>query len=394
MTSRKLYRTLAIFHATLFLAATSLAAPRERVLHGFLDAPAAFPNGRLVSDPGGNLYGVTLGGGPHAAGTVYELSPLSGGGWAYRVLHVFRIKDGLYPFGKLLLDTAGSLYGATSQGGANNCGVVFELTPASGGQWTETTLHEFTGADGCYSYGGLAIDAQGNLYGSTSSGGTTGSGVAFTLMPFSHGQWSYDVLHNFADAEGIPETSVVFDAAGNLYGGTTLEIFALTPKPGGGWTESTAYTFNPQTDGNSPTGDLVFDASGNIYGATSSGGARSWGTTFELTPVQGGGWTSTVLHSFPANSHDPWPSEGGVVLDSAGNVYGTAQNGGPHGYGGVFKLTPGTNGTWTESMLHGFTGGRDGAGPEAGLAVDASGNLYGTAAEGGSGYGVVFKIIP
>lgn len=382
----------------LLLGTATSAAAGFKVIHTFRDKPAGGPCSTLIADSVGNFYGTACSGSGRGVGAVYELSPLSGGNWAYRVLHVFTGADGNTPQGKLLLDSAGNLYGTTYQGGSNNSGVVYELSPTSGGQWSTKTLYNFGGDSGGLCLGGLAEDAQGNLYGGTWRGGTYDEGVVFKLTPGSNGQWAYTTLYTFTVAG--PQTGLVFDAAGNLYGGGEFGIFVLTPNSGGGWTESTAYTFT-KADGDNPFGDLVFDAAGNLYSTNQAGGVNGGGTALKLTPSSGGTWTSTVMASFPSNSQDGISPFAGLSFDSAGNVYGTTISGGSFQRGVVFKLTPGAEGTWTESVVKSLTGGRNGSGPDAGVIVDNANNIFGTASSGGlqsclngAGCGIVFKIIP
>jgi uncharacterized repeat protein (TIGR03803 family) len=363
-------------------------AQKFKVLHTFEDRPAAYPFSRLVADATGNLYGTTQEDNANG-GTVYELSPLSDGRWAYQVLHVFKT-DGWDPFGRPVLDTAGNLYGTT------NDQKVYELTPGSDGHWVAKTLYQLDGWSG----EGLAIDAQGNLYGRTYSGYPV-CGKLFELTPNSGGQWTETVLHNFSDGECGLGTSLIFDATGDrLYGASDYLVFVLTRNSGGGWDYGIAHRFN-QNDGYASSGELIFDATGNLYGTNAAGGRRGGGTAYKLTPQSGGGWISTVLHSFSENSNDDgYGPFGGLTLDSTGNLYGTTSQGGVYGDGVVFKLTPDANGQWVERLLHSFSGGRDGAHPYADLIQDASGNLYGAAKWGGTGQscqggcGVVFKIAP
>jgi uncharacterized repeat protein (TIGR03803 family) len=227
------------------------------------------------------------------------------------------------------------------------------MMPKAGGGWTETVLHSFNnnGTDGYSPWGGLTIDALGNLYGTTAAGGAYNQGTIFELTPTASGSWTETLLHSFNDNG---------------------------------------------TDGSRPYDTLIFDASGNLYGATELGGTYNHGAVFELTPKVGGGWTEKVLHSFDENGvdgYDPWA---GLVLDAAGNLYGTTLGGGASSCGVVFKLTPASGGSWTEKIMHSFTSEpTDGCAPRAGLTFDASGNIYGTTNAGGAnGGGTVFEITP
>jgi len=291
-------------------------------------------------------------------GTVFELTPQAGGGWKEKVLHNFRGKEGAYSDAALIFDAAGNLYGTTFSGGAGTCtsksrtlygcGTVFELTPATGGSWTATVLYSFKndGIDGIYPYANVIFDAAGNLYGTTYLGGASAGGTVFELMPVAGGGWTENVLRNFSvtGADGYELwAGLILDAAGNLYGVTSQAgaygggaAFELTPSTGGSWTETRLYSFGNGTDGRNPFGGLVFDAAGNLYGTTASSGANLGGTAFELTPVTGGGWTERVLYNFENGAN----SAAGLVFDTAGNLYGTTSRGGATKGGTVFEITP------------------------------------------------------
>jgi uncharacterized repeat protein (TIGR03803 family) len=312
------------------------------------------PVAGLVMDAAGNLYGTTLSGGAHSSGTVFELMPQAGGGWTGKVIHTFGANsgDGIRPEAGLVIDSAGNLYGTTHEGGLHGGGIAFELLPTSSGGWTEKLLHAFGSVnDGSASTANLIFDAAGNLYGTTVLGGTFRAGTVFELMPAAGGHWTEKILHSFHGGStdgGNPGGAVIFDAAGNLYGTTSGggtngagTVFELTPTAGGSWTERLLHTFLADgTDGTSPTGNLVFDAAGNLYSTTDGGGANGGGTVFELTPAGGGSWTETVLHNFSANATDGVTPVAGLILDSAGNLYSTTSQGGAHAGGIVFEITP------------------------------------------------------
>ena len=443
--------SLAILTVALF--ATSLWASDETVLHSFgrgtdgINAPNNWiSQGSLIMDAAGNLYGTTTYGGIHSCydynrdtgcGTVFELSPNQDGSWTEKVLHSFgNGTDGVYPYGGLIFDAAGNLYGTTSQGGIHSncyqgstCGTVFELSPNGDGTWKEKVLHNFgNGTDGCVPYAGLIFDTAGNLYGTTSQGGIHISchnsgiygGTVFELSPREGGGWTERLLHSFGAyrRSRYPTAALVFDAAGNLYGtadgGDTGygTVFELTPNQEGGWTELVRHNFGRGgADGYGPLGNLIIDAAGNFYGTTFGGGIHGGGTVFELSPTGGNGlWRETVLHSF-GNGTDGYGPFAGLIFDAAGNLYGTTESGGihqtcpslpPNGCGTMFELSPRQDGGWTETVLHSFDG-TDGAGPAAGLIFDAAGNLYSTTANGGIhqcsnnwgtfGCGTVFEIM-
>ena len=385
------------------------------ILHNFgANGDAAEPDGVLIFDKAGNAYGVSYRGGTYLNGTVYELSP-SGSGWNETILHNFNAGagDGQTPQGWLVMDSAGNLYGTAQLGGSRKLGIVYELSPVSGGTWTEKIIHTFIGGtDGRFPEVGLIFDKKGNLYGTAYQGGTggmcggLGCGVVFELSPKSGGGWSEKILHTFkgGTTDGAnPLASLVMDSAGNLYGTTATggahsnagTAFKLTPNSSGGWTETILHSFNASSsDGSNPYASMVFDSVGNLYGTTGGGGANLEGTVFKLAPGKSGSWTESVLHSFGGPGTDgQFPFNGGVVFDSLGNLYGTTGEGGSTGQGIVFKMSPASGGSWSESVYLNFDG-TNGIQPSYGLAVNA-GNVYGAALYGGTQLaGTVIEIVP
>ena len=337
------------------------------------------------------------------------LAPTALAAGKFKTLHRFTgHKDGGYPSGSLIFDQAGNLYSTTQIGGSGS-GTVFELTLNQDGSWTESVLYSFTGGnDGARPFAGLIFDHAGNLYSTTYGGGNDGAGTVFELSPNQDG-WTENVLHSFNGTDGSgPTDGLVFDSGGSLYGMTTGggaygggTVFKMTPNQDGSWTENLLHSFTGGKDGRYPDhGSLVFDAAGNLYGATQGGGNNGAGTIFELSPNQDASWTEQVLHSFSGGKDGAAP-ESTLIFDKSGNLYGTALGGGAHGVGVAFELTPNTDGTWKEKVLHQFTGGRDGAFLYEGVIFDQAGNLYGTTVEGGNrsvcsgqGCGVVFKLAP
>ncbi len=340
----------------------------EKILRSFQDngTDGYYPLAGLIFDTAGNLYGTTAYGGLYGTGTVFELTAAAGGAWTEKVLHNFgNGEDGAYPaYGSsLIFDAAGDLYGTTWAGGAYGVGTVFELAPKEGGGWAEKILHSFNpnGKDGWQPSEGLVFDTSGNLYGTTLWGGTYGSGTLFELALRAEGGWAEKVLHNF-DSNGtdgaVPWAPLIFDSVGNLYsttygGGCTScvgTVFELSPKPGGGWGEKILHDFTTTgKDGDNPFAPLIFDASGDLYGTTWDGGAYDNGTVFELVPKAGGGWTERILHSFDYNAKDGFDSSAGLVFDTAGNLYGTTEFGGANscsssgtdvGCGTIFEVRP------------------------------------------------------
>jgi len=325
----------------------------EKVLHNFNNnGTDGFDPVGLTFDTAGNLWGTTYTGGIYGRGTVFELTPRASGNWVEKIAHNFgNGTDGSTPYAGLIFDAVGHIYGTTVAGGVYGWGTVFELSPQAGGGWAEKLLHSFShsSTDGNSPNASLVFDASGNLYGTTFSGGTSGGGTAFELTPAARGQWREKVLHNFGNGtDGInPTGALVLDAAGNLYGaanwgGTNRDgmVFELSVMAGK-WEETVVHEFSG-ADGAAPEGTvLVFDAAGNLYGTTALGGTstncfQGCGTVFELTPAGGGSWTESVLHSFDgSDGSTPYLN---VVFDAAGNLYGVTFAGGVYGNGTVFEV--------------------------------------------------------
>jgi uncharacterized repeat protein (TIGR03803 family) len=389
----------------LAMFAQSAQAQTFRVLHSFTGkADGGNPLSALTIDKAGNLYGTASTGGV-LYGTVFRLK-LKGSNWIFDLLYSFTGGiDASDPSGGVIFGPDGSLYGTTTYGGTGEGGAVFNLRPSATAcksvlcPWTETVLYSFQrGADGSNpGYGDLLFDQQGNIYGTTIFGGGRDGGVVYQLSPSGSG-WTESVLHSFGGgSEGSgPYNGVIFDNAGNLYG--TLSdggpsdaglVFQLVSSMG--WTANILYPFARQGDGSTPRAGLIFDPSGNLYGATTVGGTGNGGTVFELSPT--GDWTFSLLYSFTARGLGCGPA-GTLVMDQAGSLFGTTMCNGTHGQGNIFKLTR-TSGTWTYTSLYDFTGGNDGGAPTNSVSLDANGNLYGTASQGGAnGYGVVWEITP
>jgi uncharacterized repeat protein (TIGR03803 family) len=400
---------LAIVSAPLLVSLILISdaeASTEKVLYTFGSSPDANgPVSGLAFDTAGNLYGTTASGGAHSAGAVFELTPGSGGKWSERVIYSFAGgKDGMVPLGGVIVDAAGNLYGTTSRG-ALGSGTVFTLIPGAGGKWKLKVLHTFHGTTGGVPSAGLISDTAGNLYGTTAEGGSHGVGSVFELVPGTSGKWAFKGIHSFNNNghDGTdPLAALTLDAAGNLYGTTYAGgahtygvVFQLTPGSNGTWTEKILHTFNAGNghDGAAPDAPIVIDSNGNLFGTTSGGGKdRFYGVVFELTLNLSGKWQETILHSFTDGSDGGEPNAG-LTLDASGNLYGTGVTGGHSGV--VFKETLGTNGKWKHSVVHDFANGSDGSRPYAGLILDVSGNLYGTTKQGGTNsLGTVFMVKP
>jgi uncharacterized repeat protein (TIGR03803 family) len=253
----------------------------------------------------------------------------------------------------------------------------------------------------------MIFDPAGNLYGTTYQGGVNNAGAVFELTSNGRGGWSETVLHSFDGADGMfPQAVLVFDKSGNLYGTTLLggfsgdgTVFKLAPNSDGSWTESIVHSFDGG-DGFAPQAGVIFDEAGNLYGTTSGGSAHNWGNAFKLSPNSDGTWTETVLHSFDKNGVDGFQLQGALIVDKHGSLYGSTawggnlSNCGGAGCGTVFRLTPRKNGSWKESIIHSF-GGTDGSWPTDALIFDKAGNLYGTTSTGGAArVGTVFELSP
>jgi uncharacterized repeat protein (TIGR03803 family) len=410
---------------TLFLMTVSMAvtyaaaqshAPKEKVLFSF---PASgdlgnTPNGVLISDAAGNLYGVNTYGGS-GSGAVYEISPTAEGGWTAKSIHALPANSS-YP-NALVMDSSGNLYGTLYGGGTENCsdgfnlypcGAVYELSPDGSGGWSAKTIWNASPTEGWGPWS-LALDAAGNLYGTTLWIGTGEGGTVFELQRTGE-NWTHTILLAFGQPGsngGAPNGSPVFDKAGNLYGTTALggaesggTVFELK-KTKTGWREITLLEFDSSFPGASggyyPYG-VIFDSAGNLYGMTTFGGVdylEGFGVAFELTPTSSGAWQENVLHAFLYGETGGLGTGNPLVIDSAGNLYGTTAAGGAGNYGTVFQLRRSTNGAWSKVVLHSFpSDSSDGQSPAA-LLADSKGNLYGTTSGGGSaGVGTVFEITP
>jgi uncharacterized repeat protein (TIGR03803 family) len=395
-------RSLTILALIAMLLATTWAKPKFKILH---TVPGGLFSG-LTFDAKGNLYGVTGGGGDHNDGTIFELIPGSQG-WTLTTLHSFDGQHGGSPNGGLIFDAAGNLFGTAATGGAYGGGTVFELTPGSGG-WTFNDLYDF-----CHQYhcpdgaapSAVIMDGLGNLYGPALAGGSYGDGIVFELMPGSE-RWDEAILHSFNYADGdSPYAALIFDKTGDLCGTTFYggaygggSAFRLRRGSGGEWKERVLHSFCSAgfplcEDGLHPDAGVVLSGSGRLYGTTTQGGGNmcgeaTCGTVYELTPTRNG-WGDTVMYAFPDPGSGSFPT-GGVVIDKAGSLYGTAGGGSSSCSGGcgvVYRLSPTATGNWKYTVLHEFTG-QDGFYPAGGVVLDSKGNVYGTA------YNTVFEITP
>lgn len=380
--------------------AVTCAPPMQRTIYAPPGNAGGDGQGGLTVDAQGKLYGATSAGGSNYSGAVFKLAPGASGAYVATVLYNFTGgADGGDPVGGMLVDAAGNIYGTAQLGGGNNVGTLFMLAPDGSGGYTQSVLHSFTGgADGSYPNPGLIADTSGTIYGTVSYGGS-GNGTVFALTHSGSG-FTMSILYTFAGGNDgrRPFGGLVRDAAGNLYGTTSAggasnagTVFRLAPS-GSGYVESVLYTFTGGADGAYPNGSLAMDAAGNLYGSTVAGGVAGGGTVFKLAPKTGGGYAQTVLHSFAGGTdgNNPYCS---VYVDAGGSLYGTTISGGASYSGTVFRLVPGTGGSYTQNVLYSFTGGTDGGQPYAGVVADAAGNIWGLDTVGGaSNVGAVFEI--
>lgn len=345
----------------------------------------------LTLDGAGNLYGTANAGGASSYGVVFKVTKTG----VETVVHEFTGgTDGAYPQGGLVRDTGGNFFGTTTAGGSSNNGTVFGFTAAG----KEAVLYSFAGGtDGAVPQAGLTLDAAGNLYGTTSAGGLHGNGTVFKITrPAKGGKWIETVLYNFGTGPdgSVPVASVAFDKSGNLYGTTSAggtsgngTIFELVPS-GSSWTETILHNFEDADDGAVPYGGLISDASGNFYGSATEGGTGGGGTIYELTP-DAGAWTFTVIYSNPG-----WGISGSfrnLILDASGNLYGTTHCDGANNAGTVYKLSP-ASGSWTYTSLYVFTGGTDGLYSYSNPVLEGNYVIGTTKLGGENGSGVVWAI--
>jgi uncharacterized repeat protein (TIGR03803 family) len=409
-----------VITAALALSNTSFAATYKILytFHGYSDG--ALPEGALIFDNQGNLYGTTTAGGIYQGGTVFELTPASDGSWSKTILYNFNgPDDGNSPTGALLMDRYGNLYGTAQQAGRMNdnctvgCGTAFALFKNSE-RWAYTVLHHFHGMpDGALPTGTLVADAEGNLYGTTVSGGADyicyeGCGTVFQLQRTANG-WTEQVIHTFTNLfqdGAYPAGTMAIDSTGDLFGSSSIggltgygTVFDLRPSGSGTWTEKILYNFCSEyncADGNAAAGGVTL-VNDTLAGTTQYAGSGSgYGSFFVISPAA----KQWNIDSFGFDTTDG-ATPISPVLYSGGNFYGVTEQGGNQndacnlsfGDGVVFEIAA-QGGTPRETVLHTFSG-PDGCGPMGGLVADKNGNLFGTTAFGGSANdGVVFEITP
>jgi uncharacterized repeat protein (TIGR03803 family) len=432
LTLRKSFCCATLLLAVAAVLLPSLQAQTFNVIHSFSGADGSGPLAGLSIDSRGRLYGTASNGGEYGKGTAFRLTP-EGSDWLLNPLTEFYGSNGANPIAKPSFAPNGLLYGTTTAGGTGNCeglgcGAIYALRPGPTActsalcPWIGAVAWSFSGfnticevdilsAPGnrhgpsqnpgvCPGFGDVTFDAAGNLYGTI----PCCNGSVYQLT--SHG---LNVLCTFSGgADGSdPMSGVIFDTAGNLYGTTYAggangggTVYELSPS-GSSWTETVLYSFNNSGSGVGPVGGLIMDAAGNLYGTTNKGGVNNGGTVFELSP-NNGSWTFQLLYSLSYNGDfdfEYYGPTGSLAMDAAGNLYGSGIMNGADADGAVFKLTQ-SNGSWTYTSLHDFAASDDGGMPVGDVSLDANGNLYGTASEGGAnrctgdGCGVVWEVTP
>ena len=393
---------VALLSSVVSLTISAQALGGETIIHSFNPANhgGINPSGGLMMDGSGSFYGSAL------DGTIFEFKPNGSGGWTYNVLCNC---SGTYGYGSLVMDKSGNLYGA------NYFGEVYQYSPGGPGAWSGNQIYAFSGPAGS-GPSPLTLDSDGNLYGVYAYGGSHGKGFVFRLSQGSNGAWSLTHIHDFSGTDGATTSQnnaytlvggLTIDSSGDLYGttgqgGTSANchsgcgvVFKLT-KSSGGWTEEVLHSFTG-SDGINPDAPVLLDAAGNLYGTTTDGGGKGFGAVFEISAATG---MTQDLYSFTnANGDGAYPNSL-LVLDAAGNLFGTTEAGGgttnctvasDNGCGTVYELRK-ESGVYKESVLNRFLGEGNGGFP-GGVSLGTDGNLYGVAeVGGGDNKGLFFKI--
>jgi uncharacterized repeat protein (TIGR03803 family) len=429
-------RSMLLPSATALAFAVAILAPGQpdaatlKTLHNFCAeadcTDGANPAAGLMADAKGNLYGTTVGGGAYLEGTVFEIAKTGTGGYASTptILVSFDGNDGKYPYGGLVADAQGDLFGTTAGGGATNDGTVFEIAKIGHNHYSDApiTLASFDNAgNGAYPHAGLAIDSDGNLFGTTTEGGAFGAGTVFEIAKTAAGYAGTPIVlysfcvQNLCTDGSQPYASLAIDAAGNLFGttyyggafggppgwGTVFEIVKTASGYAGTPTTLVSFDF---TDGANPQAGLVLDAQGDLFGTTFQGATGhvgclpTCGAVFEVAKSAGVYATSpTMLVGFEGT--DGYAPVAGLVMDKSGNLYGTTQRGrtavrGAKDAGTVFEIHKiGANSYASAPAVMAAFDGTDGEYPYAGLILNAKGKLFGTTYTGGAnGLGTVFEV--
>jgi len=421
--------TFMVALALAITTAPSTQAQTFKVLHNFTNGDdGSQPQSGLVMDGAGSLYGTTPYGGdtedcsnrepggggvPPGCGVVYKVKK-AGSGWIVQSLFLFGSKQQtITPYAGIpAIGPSGVLYGMTYLGGFGNFGNIYSLAPAPrapvsvAAPWSYKLVYQFTSGTDSNNPSRLApllFDTEGDIYGAAAWGGLFNYGTVYELIR-SGSLWTENILYSFTNgADGSHPSGIIFGHDGNIYG-TALRgggnqdcgfnygcgtVFELTPS-GSGWTETTLHVFHQGTDGGWP-GPPIMDKEGNLYGLTIGFGPTTGGTVWELSPSNGG-WSFSVLYSFPSQTADyygPYP----LTMDAAGNLYGITNWGGNNNYGFAFNLAPNGDGTWSYTDLHDF--GADACVPQGAPVLDSAGNIYGVAEFCGPyDLGAVWEITP
>ena len=388
---------------------------RATILYAFQGgSDGAYPGG-LVMDANGAIYGATSVGGAGTCyggcGTVFKLTP-SGSAYKKRVIYSFQNGSDGGPASGLIMDPTGALYGTTGPGSSGctpSCGTVYKLAPTKSGYVFQVLYRFKGGSDGYGPYGGVIADSSGALYGTTFAGGADAGGTAYKLTP-RKSSYKKTTLYNFptsGDAE--PVANLLLGKHGTLYGTALFSsVFELTPSSSG-YTARILHQLRGSPDGSLPYAPVIAGPHGVLYGTTYEGGATKrckthfgCGTVYELSPTESG-YNETVFSFQHRNGAAPLVA---VLLGKNGALYGTTSDGGINTCPGrgktycglAFKLEP-TGSGFKEVVLHQFAGGADGAQPSSALIGDTDGALYGSTSFGGGtgcqgGCGVIFKIVP
>jgi uncharacterized repeat protein (TIGR03803 family) len=360
------------------VAVTTPTAITPTTLASFNGTNGAYPYGTPLLDSSGNLFLTTSSGGASMVGKVDEVTK---GGSVVR-LGVFNGSNGSEPQAGVIEDSSGNLFGTATYGGAYGYGTVFEIVQGSG---TITALASFDSTNGSQPYGGLVEDTSGNLFGTTFGGGPTAD--YGTVFEVKKGSGAITTLAAFNGSNGAnPEASLIEDASGDLFGttsggGTSNDgtVFEIASNTG---TITTLANFD-STTGQLPECSLVEDNSGNFFGTTTLGGGLNDGTIFELSSTS---HTLTILASF--DGPQGAIPQTGLVEDGRGDLFGTTVSGGAYGFGTVFELAQGSH---SITPIIAFNG-TNGTNPYGGVALDSNGNLFGTTEGGSINYGTVFEV--
>ena len=391
----------------LLAAAPAVHAQTFSVIHAFTGGwDGADPQAGVVIR-GGDLFGTASAGGLHFWGMVFQAKRSADNNWSIVPLSYLPI-SGNDPGSRTLFGPDGLIYGTTFVGGPNRHGNVYTLTPPVTATcptifcpWLETEIHNFSGTDGDEpTNGDLVWDQQGNIFGTTYGGGQHGLGTVFEMMRSGNG-WVTTPIYSFSGSDGSnPAAGVAIDANGNLFGTTTRGgandlgvVYELKYMPGMGWQQTILHDFQNGDDGALPFAGLIFDQSGNLYGGAIYGGSAHGGTIFELSP-SGNAWTFNLVYSLSGSPDEGCGPQTSLAFDTAGNLLGTTPCGGSYDKGTVFRLTK-TNNSWGYTELHSFNPDTDGSDPICTVAIDSDGTLYGTTeASGPYSRGTLWMIKP